>query len=123
MKKYHISTLAVAAFIVCACTLTQKQIARTALDAPRPDLAMAHRAKVSLSTLETGWGVYMRKCGECHAHIMPDEVSSKDWHVVVPGMAWNAGIEPSEEKALLKYLIAAKETQKMNQAKETSKKN
>ena len=72
---------------------------------------MAIRSKTSLDTLQTGHGIYMRKCGECHTHVLPKEVSSKDWHVVVPGMAWNAGILPSEEKALIKYIIAAKSTE------------
>jgi hypothetical protein len=71
---------------------------------------MALRSKTSLDTLQTGHGVYMRKCGECHVHLLPDEITSKDWHVILPGMAWNAGIEPAEEKALLKYLIAAMHT-------------
>ena len=39
---------------------------------------------------------------------MPADVSKADWHVVVPGMAWNAGIPPADEKALTAYLLAAK---------------
>jgi hypothetical protein len=48
------------------------------------------------------------KFDECHTHLLPDEVSAADWHIVVPGMAWNAGITPADEKDLLKHLIAAK---------------
>ncbi len=50
----------------------------------------------------------MWKCDECHTHLLPDEVSAADWHIVVPGMAWNARITPADEKDLLKHLIAAK---------------
>ena len=77
-------------------------------DAPVPGTMMAMRSKTPLATLDTGHGVYMRKCGECHTHMLPDEITSEHWHAVVPGMAWNAGLEPAEEKALLEYLIAAK---------------
>lgn len=69
---------------------------------------MAARYETSLEVLEIGHGTYMRKCGECHLHILPDEVSSEDWHVVLPGMAWNAGIEPAEEAALEVYLDSAR---------------
>lgn len=94
----------------CACTALRNGTRGVNEDAPVPDSMMAIRNKTSLATLERGHGVYMRKCGECHTHLLPDEITSEDWHVVVPGMAWNAGIEPAEEKALLKYLIAAKNT-------------
>jgi hypothetical protein len=40
--------------------------------------------------------------------MMPSEVSSADWHIVVPGMAWNAGISKADENAVLKYIMAAK---------------
>ena len=93
-----------------ACSVVQKRTRGVSEDAPVPDTMMAMRSKTSLETLHTGHGVYMRKCGECHTHLLPDEITSDDWHVVVPGMAWNAGLEAVEEKALLKYLIAAKKT-------------
>jgi hypothetical protein len=94
----------------CACTAIRNGSRGVNEDAPVPDAMMAIRSKTSLDTLDTGHGVYMRKCGECHTHLLPDEITSENWHVIVPGMAWNAGIEPAEEKALLKYLIAAKKT-------------
>jgi hypothetical protein len=94
--------------LLSACTLFQPSQRKVSVDAPVPNEAMAKRSKVSLETLQTGHGVYMRKCGECHTHLLPDEITTADWHVIVPGMAWNAGIEPVQEKALLKYLIAAK---------------
>lgn len=102
--------LLIALFLPCACTVLQNGTRGVNEDAPVPDAMMAMRSRTSLDTLQTGHGVYMRKCGECHTHLLPDEITSDDWHVVVPGMAWNAGLEPVEEKALLKYLIAAKKT-------------
>jgi cytochrome c5 len=91
-----------------ACSVLQNGKRGVNESAPVPDNSMALRSKTSLETLQTGHGIYMRKCGECHTHVLPKEVSSKDWHVVVPGMAWNAGILPSEEKALIKYIMAAR---------------
>lgn len=69
---------------------------------------MAIRSKTPLEILQTGHGGYMRKCGECHTHLLPGEITSEDWHIIVPGMAWNAGIPPADETALLKHLIAAR---------------
>ncbi len=39
---------------------------------------------------------------------MPSKVSDADWHIVVPGMAWNAGISKSDEAAVLKYIHAVR---------------
>lgn len=75
--------------------------------APVPDAGMAARSRVSSHTLQRGYGVYMAQCGRCHEHILPADVSKEDWHVVVPGMAWNAGISKADEKALTAYLTAA----------------
>ena len=75
--------------------------------APIPDAAMASRSKVSVATLQRGHAVYLAHCGRCHEHILPRDVSKEDWHVVAPGMAWNAGISAADEKALTAYLMAA----------------
>jgi cytochrome c5 len=107
MKLITISTI-LSLVLLTACSMFQPSQRKVSKDAPIPNEAMAKSSKVSLETLQTGHGVYMRKCGECHTHLLPNEVSNADWHIVVPGMAWNAGITPADEKALLKYLIAAK---------------
>lgn len=69
---------------------------------------MAAAASASLVTLERGHQVFVKHCGRCHGYEMPDEVSGPDWHVVVPGMAWNAGISQADEAAVLQYVIAAR---------------
>lgn len=96
--------------LLSACSVLQREKSGVSESAPVPNSSMAIRSNTSLDTLQTGHGVYMRKCGECHTHLLPDQISSEDWHVVVPGMAWNAGITPAEENALMKYIIAAKST-------------
>lgn len=106
--KSTIPIFVVAITFLSACSVLQKDKPGVSESAPVPDTAMAIRSQTSLDTLQTGHGVYMRKCGECHTHILPQEISSKDWHVIVPGMAWNAGITSIEEKDLLKYMTAAR---------------
>ena len=76
---------------------------------PAPDAAMSARSKVKMETLERGHAVYLGHCGRCHEHILPKDVSRADWHVVVPGMAWNAGITAKDEAALTAYIMAAKQ--------------
>jgi hypothetical protein len=101
-------TFALSLALVSACSVSQTIERGVSEDAPVPDEAMARHSRVSLAVLQNGHGIYMRKCGECHTHLLPDQVTSKEWHVVVPGMAWNSGIAPDEESALLDYLIAAR---------------
>jgi cytochrome c5 len=107
MKPIAISTILYFA-ILTDRSIFQTRQRKVSKDAPIPNETMAMSSKVSIETLQTGHGVYMRRCGECHTHLLPNEVSTADWHIVVPRMAWNAGINPEDEKALLKYLIAAK---------------
>ncbi|MCW1925363.1 cytochrome c [Luteolibacter arcticus] len=75
--------------------------------APVPDVAMATRSGQNVESLQRGHAVYVAHCGRCHEHILPKDVSKEDWHVVAPGMAWNAGISKADEKALTAYLLAA----------------
>jgi hypothetical protein len=94
------------ASLVIACTSTRLPYQRTGSDAPIPTKAMARRHETSIQALRLGHSVYLRKCGQCHVHYLPDEVRSPYWHVVVPGMAWNAGISQREQGALLEYITA-----------------
>lgn len=75
---------------------------------PVPDEAMAATSRVKLETLAKGHEVYMSECTRCHEAWMPANISSEDWHVVVPGMAWNANISATDEEALLAYIMAAR---------------
>lgn len=91
--------------IVVICVVTGC-VAKTQI--PVPDVAMAASSGQSLETLKRGHTVYVTQCGRCHEPMMPSKVSQDDWHVVVPGMAWNAGISVSDEKAVMKYIMAAR---------------
>ncbi|MGJ8723269.1 MAG: c-type cytochrome [Roseibacillus sp.] len=84
-----------------------------------PNTAMATKSGISLEKLQDGWGLYMRKCGECHRKKFPQDVSDEGWTKIVPHMSWNAGLSPAEEQDLLNYLKAAnlEEADSLNQLK------
>lgn len=71
---------------------------------------MAEASGVSVERLQHGRAVYMSNCTRCHEPMMPRDLTRADWHVVVPGMAWNAGISEQDEDDVLAYLLAAKAT-------------
>lgn len=88
---------------------------RTSLDAPIPDKKLAQKYQVSLSQIGLGHAIYLRKCGECHLHVLPDQVTEQQWHVIVPKMSWNAGLTSEDEKALHQYLrVASQERGEIN---------
>lgn len=73
-----------------------------------PSEEIAKQSGASLKDLRTGFDVWINECGKCHLHVLPADVSQKEWHVMKPGVKWNANISYAEEAALLKYIIAAK---------------
>lgn len=93
------------ALITLPCLLLAACATKTA---PIPDATMASRSGVKYETLQRGHAVYLAHCGRCHEPILPVDVSKDDWHVVVPGMSWNAGISQADEDALAAYILAAK---------------
>lgn len=76
--------------------------------APAVTKTMVADSGTAEGTLQSGRALYIAHCGRCHELQMPDSISSADWHVVVPGMAWNAGISKADEAAIRSYLLAAK---------------
>lgn len=101
--KTPVIALFAAIFLLGSCTLFQQQ-----KQAPLATAEMAQRSGTSLAQLQLGFAAYQAHCGRCHEHQLPKSVNSADWHVVVPGMAWNAGMSKTEERAVLAYLLAAK---------------
>ena len=109
MKKVHSLCLlgSIAAIIAaCAPAITDGG------HGPFPDQAMANASGRKLSQLEQGYVIYNKQCSQCHEPMLPHEVSEGDWHIVVPGMAWNAGIDRDDEEAVLQYLLAARDMKK-----------
>ena len=107
MKKAHEIFLAAVAFVViaaCAPVITDGGYG------PVPDAEMARLSGRDLGQLQRGYIIYQKQCQQCHPEpLLPHEVSEGDWHIVVPGMAWNAGIGKEDEEAVLQYLLAARE--------------
>lgn len=75
---------------------------------PVPDGAMAESSGTSLETLKRGRAVYLSDCARCHEAMMPSDISQEDWHVILPGMAWNSGISAADEEAVEAYILAVK---------------
>lgn len=100
MKNLSLVDLGVVA-LLCSCA--------GPMQPPLPSPEMAGRSGKPLSTLQRGHAVYLAQCTRCHEAKLPETISHEDWHVVVPGMAWNAGISKADEKAVLSYLLAAKQ--------------
>jgi cytochrome c5 len=98
VNKLIASLLAVFAVAACAPEKT----------VPMPTFAMAAKSGDDLAVLQKGHAVYMANCTRCHEPMMPSEVSKEDWHIVTPGMAWNAGISVEDEEAVMKYILAAR---------------
>ncbi|MGA0899758.1 MAG: hypothetical protein ACO3SO_05085 [Luteolibacter sp.] len=105
-KAHRISlTILIAAVIAaCAPAITDGGYG------PVPDAEMARISGRDLHQLEQGYIIYQKQCQQCHPQpLQPHEVSEGDWHIVVPGMAWNAGIDHEDEEAVLQYLLAARQ--------------
>jgi len=74
--------------------------------APLPDARLAAQSGIPEEILRHGHQVFLAECGRCHEHVLPDDVTRSDWHVVLPGMAWNASLSPADETAVLAYIMA-----------------
>ncbi len=77
------------------------------VEAPLPDAAMAKQSGQPIEALGRGFSLYQTQCAQCHERKMPKDMRVDEWHTIVPGMAWNAGLSKSDEKAVEAYLVAA----------------
>lgn len=80
-----------------------------------PTAAMAKATHSNLSEIGEGHAIYMRHCSQCHEPKLPSSIPSKAWHVIVPGIAWNAGLSPAEEKQVTAYIEAAAKYNELRQ--------
>ena len=93
-----------------ACSTDQENPLRsleTRRTAPQPTARLAARAGESLDKIGAGYWIFQRKCLECHEARVPRNPSDPDWHPVIEGMSWNAGLAGEEESAVMAYLRAA----------------
>jgi cytochrome c5 len=77
-------------------------------EVPNPSPAMASLSGTPLGRLQRGHEVYMLKCGECHTYMLPQNLDIEDWEDAMPKMIRHAGLETSDEKAVLDYVVAVK---------------
>lgn len=75
--------------------------------APEPTAEMARRAGQPLEHIGMGYWVFQRKCLECHEARVPEDPTDKNFHPLMKGMVWNAGLTTQEVDGVLSYLQAA----------------
>lgn len=101
------SSLLCGVLITLSCTPVQPEPTEENPFRDMPNTSMAAKSGIPLEKLHDGWGLYMRKCGECHRKKHPQDISNDGWQKIVPHMSWNAGLTQGEEQDLLNYLKAA----------------
>jgi len=94
--------------IIAACVSQHSDLKKNL-----PTQAMASATHSNLEEIGEGHAIYMRHCSQCHEPKLPSTIPSKVWHVIVPGMAWNAGLSPKEEKQVDAYIKAASKYNEM----------
>ena len=67
---------------------------------------MAHKSGQPLDTLGKGYALSQVHCSQCHEFKLPENMRVDEWHTIVPGMAWNAGLNKEDEAAVMAYLVA-----------------
>ncbi|MEO7098642.1 MAG: hypothetical protein ABI162_04725 [Luteolibacter sp.] len=77
-------------------------------EVPNPSKEMAKKSGKSLGQLQRGHEVYMLHCGECHNYKLPKDLDIDEWQTAVPKMIGHAGLEQSDEKAVLDYVVGVK---------------
>lgn len=97
------STIALSA--ITACTVQSD-------DPLAPSAEMAKTANKPIEDLGKGHAIFMRQCTQCHEQRIPNEIPTKEWHKIVPGMAWNAGLSQEEERLVTEYVVAASKVKK-----------
>lgn len=80
-------------------------------EVPNPSQEMAKKSGKTLSQIQRGHEVYMLKCGECHNYQLPQNLDVDEWQEAVPKMIKHAGLESTDEKAVLDYVVAVKTQQ------------
>ncbi len=102
--------LLLAGLVSCSSEPTSTEALRslkTSEEAPEPDAAMAARSGESLEKIGLGYAVFQRKCLECHEARVPKNPRDPNWHPILTGMSYNAGLSRSEQEAMAAYLAAA----------------
>jgi hypothetical protein len=77
-------------------------------EVPNPNASMAKKIGKPIEQLQRGHEVYMLRCGECHRYELPQNLDVDEWQDTMPKMIKHAGLESSDERAVLDYVVAVK---------------
>lgn len=105
---FKLLVIALSSLIIAACVSQHDGIKKDL-----PTQAMATATDSNLEEIGEGHAIYMRHCSQCHEPKLPSTIPSDVWHVIVPGMAWNAGLTEVEEKQVTAYIKAASKYNEM----------
>ncbi|MDE0594589.1 MAG: hypothetical protein OSB65_05025 [Roseibacillus sp.] len=108
---FLLSSPAVVGIVFSSCAgpdlSDEAQVLKIKMVAPEATPAMAQRAGASLEQIGMGYWIFQRKCLECHQARVPKEPTDANWHPIMDGMTWSAGLARDESEALFAYLRAA----------------
>jgi hypothetical protein len=75
-----------------------------------PELVKISRARESVSILSRGYEVHQAKCAKCHSYEDPAKYPAAELtEEIMPEMARKSKIDSADEKAVLAYLLAARQ--------------
>lgn len=77
-------------------------------EVPNPSPAMAKASGTPLDQLQHGHSTYMLQCGQCHEYMIPKNLFEDEWEDAMPKMIKHAGLQSSDEDAVLAYVLAVK---------------
>lgn len=73
----------------------------TTLYLPKENIGIS---KGDLSEMIKGRSAYIKKCGNCHALVLPEKHSAGEWKVWVEKMSLKVDLTATEQAEILKYL-------------------
>jgi len=78
--------------------------------APPVTPEFAARSPAPLARLQRGYEVHQQSCAKCHPFEDPRNYSEAKWRTdIMPGMAEEAKLGEADQKAVLDYLLAARQ--------------
>lgn len=77
-------------------------------EVPNPSSAMAKASGTPLEQLQHGHSTYMLQCGQCHEYMIPKDLFEDEWEDALPKMIKHAGLQSSDEEAVLSYVLGVK---------------
>lgn len=77
-------------------------------EVPNPSEQMARASGTPIDKLRHGHATYILQCGQCHEYMRPDDLFEDEWEDALPEMIDHAGLAPSDEDAVLSYVLAVK---------------